>query len=181
MKRVGPAGRRVRECAAEVVRAARGEQCLPGAKLVDTVSELTLVAIRTAATSYPRAAELSLQGTRGGARMGLGWQEDGGTGTLAGAVGWPRVHNRRSGATLCPGTDARSRGTQGTLDAAGRIGAAAGSGTLYLAGSLARGALPPLLRLPPRTIGAVEPAFAVTQGPTARTDCSATASFEFVR
>ena len=125
MKRVGPAGRRVRECAAEVVRAARGEQCLPGAKLVDTVSELTLVAIRTAATSYPRAAELSLQGTRGGARMGLGWQEDGGTGTLAGAVGWPRVHNRRSGATLCPGTDARSRGTQGTLDAAGRIGAAA--------------------------------------------------------
>ena len=68
MKRVGPAAAEVRECAAEVVRVARGEQCLPGAKLVDTVSELTLVAIRTAATSYPRAAELSLQGTRGGAR-----------------------------------------------------------------------------------------------------------------
>ena len=105
MKRVGPAAAEVRECAAEVVRVARVEQCLPGAKLVDTVSELALVAIRTAATSYPRAAELSLQG-QGGAPERVcvagGW----GTDTLASAVGWPRVHNRRSAATLCPGTDA---------------------------------------------------------------------------
>ena len=105
MKRVGPAAAEVRECAAEVVRVARGEQCLPGAKLVDTVSELTLVAIRTAATSYPRAAELSLQG-QGGAPERV-WVAGGwGTDTLASAVGWPRVHNRRSAATLCPGTDA---------------------------------------------------------------------------
>lgn len=154
-------------CAAKVVRVARGEQYLPGAKLIDTVSELTLVAIRTAATSYPRAAELSLQGRGGGQEFGVagGW----GTGTLAGAVGWPRVHNRRSGATLCSGTDAVPRNPRHT-GCCGKNGAAAGSGTLYLAGSLARGALSRLLRLPLRTIGALGPAFAVTQGPTARTE-----------
>ena len=97
--------------------------------------------------------------------MAGGW----GTGTLACAVGWPRVHNRRSGATLCSGTDAVPRNPRHT-GCCGKNGAAAGSGTLYLAGSLARGALSPLLRLPLRTIGALGPAFAVTQGPTARTE-----------
>ena len=80
MKRVGPAAAVVGECAAEVVRVARGEQCLPGAKLVDAVSELTLVAIRTAATSYPRAAELSLQRDRGGRQNGFGVAGGWGTG-----------------------------------------------------------------------------------------------------
>ena len=40
-----------------------------------------------------------------GARTGLGGRRMGHR-TLASAVGWPRVHNRRSAATLCPGTDA---------------------------------------------------------------------------
>ena len=150
--------------ASEVVRVARGEQCLPGAKLVDTVSELTLVAIRTAATSYPCAAELSLQGTRGERRASeqAGMQEDEGTSTLDAAGGWPRVHMccLEQG---CARSDA-SRGTQGSLDAAGINWRGSRVNTLYLAGSLARGALPPpLLRLPPRTIGAVGPSFGETQ------------------
>ena len=96
---------------------------------------------------------------RGGRRMGHRY-------TLASAVGWPRVLTGGL-EQRCARVPTRSRGTQGTLHAAGKNGAAAGSGTLYLAGSLARGAPPPLLRLPPRTIGAVGPALALTQGPTA--------------
>ena len=55
------------ESEAELVRVVFGEQCLPGAKLIDAVSKLALVAVRAAATSYPRAAELSLQGAGRGA------------------------------------------------------------------------------------------------------------------
>ena len=119
MKRVGPAAK-VRVCAAKVVRVARGEQYLPGAKLIDTVSELTLVAIRTAATSYPRAAELSLQGRGGGRDKSLGWQEDGAP------VRWPAQSGGLEYITggleqRCAPVPTRSRGTQGTLDAAGRM------------------------------------------------------------
>ena len=169
----------------ELVRVVFGEQCLPGAKLIDAVSKLALVAVRAAATSYPRAAELSLQGAgRGAPEMELyclapaptpapppppppshphphphpspstrryGMLGTWGGATLADEVGWRRVHNRRSAATLCPGYRRGPGEPKARWLLREEWRRVAGSSTLYLAGSLARGA-PPLLRLPPRTM-----------------------------
>ena len=178
-----------------------GEQCLPGAKLIDAVSKLALVAIRAAATSYPRAAELSLQGAGRGAPNGtitpapapvpitasapapapalaptptpvpvhapVGMLGTWGSATLADEVGWPRVHNRRSAATLCPGYRRGPGEPKARWLLREEWRRVAGSSTLYLAGSLAKGA-PPLLRLPPRTMVPQSTAIGSRRGLTPR-------------
>ena len=61
------------ESEAELVRVVFGEQCLPGAKLIDAVSKLALVAVRATAGPRVRRAELRLTraapGVRGSANV----------------------------------------------------------------------------------------------------------------